>query len=72
VARAKAPRGPATNPPDAQAGPLAAMRQSAIQYGFVALGGEMILEVNGWTVTVRPSHSRFGLSALTVRQGSPA
>jgi hypothetical protein len=32
-------------------------------------GAEVVLEVNGWTVTIRQSRERFGMAALTVRQG---
>jgi hypothetical protein len=36
----------------------------------VAPGGEAVPEVNGWTVTVRPSRSRFDRAVLTVQQGA--
>jgi hypothetical protein len=35
----------------------------------VAPGGEAVLEVNGWTVTIRPSRRRFDRAALTVQRG---
>jgi hypothetical protein len=35
----------------------------------VAPGGVVVLEVNGWTVTIRPSRSRLDRAALTVQQG---
>jgi hypothetical protein len=35
----------------------------------MAPGGEVVLEVNGWTVTIKQSRARFGMAALTLKQG---
>jgi hypothetical protein len=36
----------------------------------VASGGEIVLEVNGWTIMLRPCQGRRDLDAVMIRQGS--
>jgi hypothetical protein len=49
---------------------IEAWARRALAFRHVAPGGEAVFEVNGWTVTVRPSHRRVGLAALMVRRGA--